>query len=177
MYSKLGLGTMKVYLPWTDEAPTQVGWEEQVSRSMVGSETLLLVEDEDVVRSLVRRALQSFGYNVLEAGNADDALVLCVGYEGRIDLLVTDVTMPGEMGGRELVEELAHLRPETKVIYTSGYTDDAIVRRGILEPGVHFVQKPFKPADLVRKVREVLDGPPRGHREDLRAENHVEPNE
>jgi two-component system cell cycle sensor histidine kinase/response regulator CckA len=129
---------------------------------MVGSETLLLVEDEDVVRSLVRRVLQSFGYNVLEAGNANDALVLCVGYEGRIDLLVTDVTMPGEMGGRELVEELSHLRPETKVIYTSGYADDAIARHGILEPGVHFVQKPFKPTDLARKVREVLDGPPRG---------------
>jgi two-component system cell cycle sensor histidine kinase/response regulator CckA len=137
-----------------------------MSRSVEGSETLLLVEDEFVVRTLVGRVLRSFGYNVLEAGNASEALALCAEYEGRIDLLVTDVIMPGGMSGRDLVERLAELRPETKVIYTSGYSDDAIVRRGILRPGVHFVKKPFTPAALARKVREVLGGPPRGKGED-----------
>ena len=129
-----------------------------MSRSAGGSETLLLVEDEATVRSLVRRVLESYGYNVLEAGNAKDALVLSSGFPGSIDLLVTDVIMPGRMSVRDLVKQLVRARPETKVIYTSGYSDDMIVKRGLLDPGVHFVQKPFTPAVLAQKVRQVLDG-------------------
>jgi CheY-like chemotaxis protein len=131
-----------------------------MSPSAGGSETLLLVEDEPVVRTLVRRILESYGYNVLEAANASDALALSEGFVGSIDLLVTDVIMPGGMTGRDLGQQLLRVRPETKVLYTSGYADDAILRRGLLDPGVHFVQKPFTPTVLAQKVRQVLDGVP-----------------
>lgn len=131
-----------------------------MSRSAGGCETLLLVEDEAVVRSLIRRVLESYGYNVLEAGNASEALAQSAHFPGSIDLLVTDVILPGGMSGRELVERLAHARPRTKVIYTSGYADDAIVGRGLLDRGVHFVKKPFTPVALARKVRQVLDEVP-----------------
>jgi len=121
------------------------------------SETILLVDDQEEVRSVVRRILARRGYHVLVAASGADALRLTVNFP-RIDLLVTDVVMPG-MSGRELAERLAPQRPSMKVLYTSGYTDDAMVRQGVLSAGVAFLQKPFVPDTLARKVRDVLDGP------------------
>src|SRR5437773_6131039 len=121
-----------------------------------GSETILVVEDEEAVRSLSRRALEASGYTVLAAADGPDAVRLLERYGGPIHLVLTDVIMPG-MNGRELAERLVQRRPGLRVLYMSGYPGDAIVHRGALEPGTAFLQKPFMPEDLARKVREVLD--------------------
>src|SRR6266516_3968683 len=121
-----------------------------------GSETILVVEDEEAVRSLSRRALEASGYTVLAAADGPDAVRLLERYGGPIHLVLTDVIMPG-MNGRELVQRLVQRRPGLRVLYMSGYPGDAIVHRGALEPGMAFLQKPFMPEDLARKVREVLD--------------------
>ena len=123
-----------------------------------GTETVLLVEDDAAVRALAKRALERRGYDVLEAGGGGAALAVSAG-AGAIHLLVTDVVMPG-MGGRELAGRLRGLRPGLRVLYMSGYTDDALVRHGVLAGEAAFLQKPFTPESLARKVREVLDGPP-----------------
>jgi PAS domain S-box-containing protein len=120
-----------------------------------GHETILLVEDEPMVRELFRDVLEAAGYRVLEAKNGVEALEAAARSERPIDLLVTDVIMPG-MGGGELVRRMAEIRPETKVLYVSGYTDDVLVRRGVIESGVSFLQKPFMPDELSRVVREIL---------------------
>ena len=117
-----------------------------------------MVEDDDTVRELTRRGLNRFGYTVLEARLPSQALRLSSQHDGPIYLLIADVVMP-EMGGRQLADRLAPSRPEMKVLYVSGYTDDAISRRGMLEPGVAFLEKPFSPVSLARKAREVLDAP------------------
>ncbi|HEY3204789.1 MAG TPA: PAS domain S-box protein [Thermoanaerobaculia bacterium] len=121
-----------------------------------GSETILLVEDEDAVRELTRRCLQSAGYTVLEAASAEAALDVCARHPERIDLLLTDVIMPG-VSGPELSRRLLENRPAIRVLYVSGYTDTAIASQGILEAGAFFLQKPFSPDSLARKVRDVLD--------------------
>jgi DNA-binding NtrC family response regulator len=121
-----------------------------------GSETILLVEDEDVVRGLARQILEQAGYNVLDARGGEEAIRLCRERRGPIDLLLTDVVMP-ETSGKEVAERLTRLRPMTRVLYMSGYTDDAIVHHGVLDSDVEFIQKPFTPSALARKVREVLD--------------------
>jgi CheY-like chemotaxis protein len=123
-----------------------------------GHETVLLVEDDELVRDLARQILEDSGYEVVLATNGEEGLRLCKEFEGRIDLMITDVVMP-EMNGRELAEHVAVLRPETKVLYMSGYTDDAIVRHGILDENMAFIQKPFLPDSLALKAREVLDRP------------------
>ena len=159
VYSEPGKGTtFKVYLPRIDQAveviaPTQVPVDD-LSR---GSETILLAEDEEAVCSLVRGVLESRGYDVLEAKGAYDALEIGGRHKKHIHLLLTDVVMP-QVSGRELAEHLAPLHPETKVLYMSGYADHAVVHHGLLEPGTVFLQKPFTPDALARKVREVLDG-------------------
>src|SRR5207237_7447262 len=122
-----------------------------------GHETVLLVEDAAPVRTLARRSLEARGYRVLDAADGPSAIELSRGHGGVIDVIVTDVVMPG-MSGRELAERLAPTRPEMKVLYTSGYNDDAMVRQGVLSAGVAFLQKPFVPDTLARKVRDVLDG-------------------
>jgi PAS domain S-box-containing protein len=159
VYSELGIGTtFKVYLPRVDEV---ADGEELAgdSRSVPGgSETILLVEDEDLVRRLAVKILEEFGYTVITAANGEDGLRLCKEFKGPIDLLISDVVMP-QMSGRQLAEHVSVLRPETKVLFMSGYTDDAIVRHGILEEDMAFIQKPFLPDALARKTRELLDLP------------------
>lgn len=124
-----------------------------------GTETILVVEDEEAVRQIVRLSLQMIGYHVLSAPSAQSALEVAAGYDGPIHLLLTDVVMP-EMGGRALAEQLIRNRPDTKVLYMSGYTDDAVVRHGVEAATVAFLQKPFTPQSLASKLREILDGPP-----------------
>ncbi len=121
-----------------------------------GQETILLVEDEDSVRRLVRRMLRRGGYTVLEAGDGEEALAVAERHAGRIDLVVTDLVMP-RMSGRELAASLATLRPDARILFMSGYTDEAVIRHGIQEPGTAFVHKPFTATALAERVRELLD--------------------
>jgi two-component system, cell cycle sensor histidine kinase and response regulator CckA len=158
VYSEPGRGTtVKVYLPRVPGAAEPAAPPPQPPALRGGHETVLLVEDAPPVRTLARRSLEACGYAVLEAPDGPSAVSLSAAHAGTIHLLVTDVVMPG-MSGRELAERLAPLRPEMKVLYTSGYTDDAMVRQGVLNAGVAFLQKPFVPDTLARKVRDVLDG-------------------
>jgi two-component system cell cycle sensor histidine kinase/response regulator CckA len=120
------------------------------------AEPALLAEDEDGVRALTRQVLEGLGYRVLEAEDGEAALRAAAGHVGPIDLLATDVVMP-VLSGPELARRLAALRPATRVLFLSGYTDDAVVRHGVREEEVNFLQKPFTPSALARKVRDVLD--------------------
>jgi len=157
VYSEPGAGTVfKVFLPQFKqecETSTKPLIDLVVPR---GSETILLVEDEDVVRGLARQILEQAGYHVLDARGGDEAIRLGRELGGPIDLLLTDVVMP-ETSGREVAKRLNKLRPATRVLYMSGYTDDAIVHHGVLDSDVEFIQKPFTPIALAQKVREVLD--------------------
>jgi two-component system cell cycle sensor histidine kinase/response regulator CckA len=126
--------------------------------SLRGSETILVAEDEDGVRSLTREVLEKYGYTVLEAANGEEALKVAEQHEGQLDLLLSDVVMP-RMGGPELAQALLAKRPSVKVLYMSGYTDHPMVRRGVVNAGVAFLQKPFTPTVLVSRVREVLEAP------------------
>ncbi len=154
--SSLGASTsMKIYLPRMEAAATPQAETRPARNLPGGTETILLVEDEQGVRSLARCALESRGYRVLEAGNGLEALEVHAAYDGEIHLLLTDVVMP-QLGGRELADRLVAKNPQTSVLFMSGYTDDAIVRHGVMEDGVPFLQKPFTPDALGRKVREVL---------------------
>ncbi len=132
------------------KAPTPAG----------GTETVLLVEDEDLVRRLVHSVLESYGYQVLLARDGDEALRIAGEYAGTIHLLLTDVVMPGSLNGRALAEKLTEWLPDLSVLYMSGYTDDAVVRGGVEGPSTHFIQKPFTPDELAAKVRAVLDAGP-----------------
>ncbi len=157
VYSEPGRGTtFKIYLPRVVETPVAAAPRPVAPASLRGSETILLVEDDETMRALTRRLLVARGHTVLLASQGEEALRLAQRHDGRIHLLVTDVVMPG-MSGRDLADRIVALLPGTKVLYLSGYTDDAIVRHGVLEPGVAFLQKPFTADALARKVREVLD--------------------
>lgn len=157
VYSEPGRGaSFKVYLPRLHEAPLPDVSSLRRLALPRGTETVLLAEDEEAVRDLAGRVLSQCGYNVLAAADGSEAIQLVERYIGHIDLLITDVVMP-KIGGRELADHLVKLHPHLKVIYLSGYTDDAIVRHGILECDVPFVQKPFPPLLLAQRVREVLD--------------------
>ena len=157
VYSELGQGTtIKIYLPRVRDAVDTIEPLQPVAARHSGSETILLVEDERAVRELVVSTLERYGYTVLAAGDAAEATQLAQQHERRIHLLLTDVVMP-KVSGRQLVERLTPLRPEMKVLYMSGYTDDAIVRHGVLDPGTAFLQKPFNAADLTRRVLQVLN--------------------
>ncbi len=120
-----------------------------------GSETVLLVEDEEALRGPMRRGLEREGYTVLEAGNAREAIAICETFDGLIHIMVTDLVMPG-MDGVELARHVESMRPDMKVLFTSGYTDSEVTRHGLVEPGVAFLQKPYTPSELVRRIREIL---------------------
>jgi PAS domain S-box-containing protein len=157
VYSELGHGTtFKVYLPELTAALQKTEAVAVESPMPGGSETILLVEDEDVVRGLARKILEHAGYQVLEASRGEEAVRLCLERAGPIDLLLTDVVMP-ETSGKEVADRMTKLFPGLRVLFMSGYTDEAIVHHGVLDSNVEFIQKPFTPAALVRKVRAVLD--------------------
>ncbi|MBI5575117.1 MAG: PAS domain S-box protein [Deltaproteobacteria bacterium] len=159
VYSEPGLGTtFKIYLPRVDENVSPALQAAQAPGERRGSETVLVVEDEEIVRQLVQEILGKNGYKVLTAGNGEEALRVCERHHGIIHLILTDVVMLG-MSGMEVSRRVAHRRPGVKALYMSGYTDDAIVQYGVLEPGIDFVQKPFTADALALKVREVLDRP------------------
>lgn len=156
VYSEVDVGTtFKIYLPVVQENPTHMS-DSGLKHSSRGRETILLVEDEEGVRDFTAYALLGFGYEVLTAPEGNTAIKLMSSHQGKIDLLMTDVVMPG-MSGRQLAETLLAGYPGLKVLFLSGYTDDAVVRHGILQANVAFFQKPFTPNALARKVREVLD--------------------
>jgi CheY-like chemotaxis protein len=160
VYSELGLGTtFKVFLPRIEEDAESLRPTAVPIKSLQGSETILVVEDEEIVRKLACKVLEKNGYRVLEASNGEEALHIVQKQNGNpIHLVVTDVVMPG-LSGRQLVDRLVSLWPQTKALYMSGYTNDVIVHHGVLDPGIAFIQKPFTPDDLILKVRKVLDGP------------------
>ncbi|HEX6066975.1 MAG TPA: ATP-binding protein, partial [Longimicrobiales bacterium] len=154
--SHAGAGTtFRIYLPYAAESAAEKQADEG-STDNRGNETILLVEDEDAVRTLASRVLRHHGYKVIEARHGADALNAAHDHPGHIDLLLSDVVLPA-MNGRVLSEKLLQHRPDLRVLLMSGYTDDEILRRGLLEPGRFYLQKPFTPQGLLRMVREVLD--------------------
>src|SRR5688572_29816276 len=158
VYSEPGKGsTFKIYFPRVGAVVEALPSPDNVLAPERSGATILLVEDEDQVRNLARTILRRQGYVVLDAPNGGEALLICEQHGGNVDLLLTDVVLP-RMSGRQLAERLAPIRPAMKVLYMSGYTDDAILQHGIIDSGVAFLQKPLTPTSLVRKVSEVLRG-------------------
>ena len=158
VYSELGSGTtFKIHFPRCDEAPVVVQ-KEKAKMLRGGTETILLVDDAAPLRILTRRLLEDCGYTVLDSGDPSEALCIAGEHKGSLPLMITDVVMPG-FSGSVLAERLAAVRPETKVLYTSGYADDAGVQLRVPGQGYAFLEKPFTRDDLIRKVRELLDSP------------------
>jgi two-component system, cell cycle sensor histidine kinase and response regulator CckA len=158
VYSEPGKGSsFKVYLPRVDEPAEAPQTIKKQTRARKGTETILLVEDEPAVRELTRMVLAAQGYSVVEALNPEDAERLSESHATQIHLLLTDVVMPG-VSGRELARRITARHPKMRVLYMSGYTQNVIAGGGTLETGIAFLQKPFTPATLVEKVRDVLDG-------------------
>jgi two-component system cell cycle sensor histidine kinase/response regulator CckA len=156
VYSEVGVGTtFKIFFPIVKEQVTALEADAERPQSLEGTETILLAEDEEMVRNLARESLTMHGYTVLEAANTREALLIGQQHEGAIHLLLTDVVMP-QMSGRELAEQLVRLRPDMSVLYMSGYPDQSIVHHGILDEDIAFISKPFTPDALVLKVVAVL---------------------
>ena len=156
LYTEEGHGTqVKVYLPITHE-PISDGHHITVPMREAGDETVLLVEDEEAVRAFVRTTLRRQGYRVLEARNGGEALLVAEQHDGPIHLLITDVVMP-RMNGKALAERLLRIRPELAVVYMSGYTENTVVHKGVVDAGTNFLAKPASPAALLTMVRKVLD--------------------
>ena len=159
VYSEPGRGTtFKVYLPRAEETEGATSGRMTTPRRnrQVGGETILLVEDDEEVRQVALRILRKNGYHVLEASNGADALKVAEAQETPVDLVVTDIVMP-EMGGSELAERIREMQPDARILFTSGYTEDAAMRQSFLREGESFIEKPFTPASLSRRAREVLD--------------------
>jgi two-component system, cell cycle sensor histidine kinase and response regulator CckA len=157
IYSEPGKGTtFKVYFPRADDGAPMSTPKDEDQAAPRGTETILVVEDDPALRALSERVLEGNGYTVLLARNGVEALAIASGHAGRIDMVATDVVMP-KMNGRPLVEKLLETREEMRVLFMSGYTDDEVMRRGVIDGRTAFLQKPFTPAQLAKKVREVLD--------------------
>ncbi len=150
--------TFKIYLPRVDEATEPLEPRTEPVKLLEGTETVLLVEDEEMVRALLGEVLERSGYRILEAPGGSKAIEIAERHEGPINLLLTDVVMPGMSGG-ELAERLTMLRPDLKVLYISGYMDEVHAGRGLSNQGTAFLQKPFTPGALTSRVRELLDLP------------------
>jgi CheY-like chemotaxis protein len=160
VYSEARKGTtFKVYLPVAGEAVREPQPVPVSAPSEQGSGVILLVEDQEAVREMLKKALTVWGYTVLEAAGGEEAIRLVAGHQSPIDLLITDVVMP-VMSGRELAERLTAERPGMKVLFISGFADRAVVHHGMLSPGINYLQKPFPLSELARKVQEILKGPP-----------------
>jgi CheY-like chemotaxis protein len=159
LYSEVNRGTaFKIYLPRTDEPEAAAEAAPPNARALRGSETILVVEDEDVVREFVRKVLTRQGYTTYALSDPIRAIEFAEQHSGAIQLLLTDVVLPN-MSGRDMAVQVLQRHPEPRVLYMSGYTDDAIVHHGVLEPGMWFLQKPFSAEALAKRVREVLDAP------------------
>jgi CheY-like chemotaxis protein len=159
VYSEPGKGTtFKIYLPRVEESAEEYKRPVPSGDLSKGSETILLVEDDELVRKLARDVLETSGYRVLEAANGEAALAICEQNEDVIHLLLSDVVMP-KLSGRDVANRLQSLHPEMRIVYMSGYANNAIVHHGVLDEGTWFIQKPFSPHELAQKVREVLDIP------------------
>jgi len=157
VYSEPGQETsFKIYLPRVEEPLESDEPKPVIVTDLKGRETVLLVEDDHALREVISRGLKKFGYKILEAANGGEALLICEKQKGPIQLLLTDVVLP-QMSGRELADRLRPLREDMKVLYMSGYTENAIVNNGILKENVGFIQKPFKVNALVQKIREIID--------------------
>jgi CheY-like chemotaxis protein len=157
--SEVGRGTtFKIYLPRVDEEAGAMEVSPRPSALLPGRETVLVVEDDNQVRSVAAMVLEISGYDVLTAANGGEALLLSEQFKSKIDLLLTDMIMPG-MGGQELSKRLLRLRPGTRVVYMSGYSENANIHHGVIEEGSDFIEKPFSPEVLTRRIREVLDTP------------------
>jgi len=162
VFSRKGEGTVfKIYLPAVERMAESAGETETVKRAVTdlqGSESVLVVEDEETVREMALRTLKRYGYTVYSASTGANALKLCKKMDEPVDLLLTDIVMP-RMSGRELAKKVTGMWPGVKLLYMSGYTQHTIDDEGILDPEVNFLPKPFRPVVLVEKVREVLDRP------------------
>jgi signal transduction histidine kinase len=158
VYSELGKGTtFKIYLPLADNDQAKSSASKQPQKAVTtANETILLVEDEEIVRKLTGEILKATGYKVLLAKNGQEAIEICQAYGGTIDLMLTDVVMPG-MNGKMVADNLKPFRPEMQVLFMSGYTDDSIIHHGVLDPGTNFLDKPFTVDALTSKVRETLN--------------------
>jgi CheY-like chemotaxis protein len=157
VYSELGKGTtFKIYLPQTGEKSETEKTSQNLNDKLNGHETILIVEDEEMARSLAVQILQKNGYNVLEAQGGDAAIEVCKSHRGQIHLMLTDVVMPN-MNGCELSKQVAPVRPDVNVLYMSGYTEHAVYKNDLLDPEENFIQKPFTISSDVSKIRSILD--------------------
>ena len=157
VYSEPGIGTtFRIYLPKVQHRDAQAPAAQAAETVMRGSETILFVEDEPMIRELGKKMLNNLGYKVLDASAAGEAIRLAKEYPGRIHLLITDLIMPN-MNGRDLAKSLLASYPNLRVVFMSGYTSDVIARQGILDPGIHFIQKPISQKQLSVMVRKALD--------------------
>jgi two-component system, cell cycle sensor histidine kinase and response regulator CckA len=155
VWSEVDAGTaFKVYLPRVDSSP-EAELKEASAPTAGGAETILVVEDQEAVRSLAKVVLTQYGYHVIEASDGEQAIAVANRLPGQIHLLLTDVILPG-MNGKEVSDRLRELRPDVKVLFMSGYTADVIAHRGVLDGGVAFLHKPFSPEELAAQVRDVL---------------------
>jgi CheY-like chemotaxis protein len=158
IYSEVGHGTtVRLYLPRLTNRPESVDAPIPVATRTGGGEIILVVEDNPEVRRLVLRQLRELGYQTIEAANGPQALKIMEG-GAAVDLLFTDVVMPGGMNGRQLAETAKVRRPNLKTLFTSGYTEDSILRLGNLEPGVRLLSKPYRKHELATRIREALEG-------------------
>jgi CheY-like chemotaxis protein len=174
VYSELGLGTtFKIYLPRELSVKATANRLRAILKPARGTETILVVEDEEALRKVAMRSLEAAGYTVLAAAAGDEALLISAQHAGIIHLLLTDVVMP-RMSGQALAQSLLKTRPMAKVLYMSGYADNAFVHHGVVDEGTHFIGKPFTATDITRKVRDVLDNDfdniPDGHEQALKAD-------